>query len=107
MIMHQAVDDASLMKHLESVITNHTLIGIGSPRASMEINFALAQLVGKENFFCGVDNDEMMLEKRIVDLLESGGIPAATIKDIENSDAVVVLGEDCSRKKKVLWRMLL
>ena len=94
LIMHQAVDDASLMKHLESVITNHTLIGIGSPRASMESNFALAQLVGKENFFCGVDNDEMMLEKRIVDLLESGGIPAATIKDIENSDAVVVLGED-------------
>ena len=94
LITHQAVDDGSIMKHLESVIANHTLIGIGSPRASMESNFALAQLVGKENFFCGVDNDQLMLEKRIVDLLESGGIPSATIKDIENADGVIVLGED-------------
>lgn len=94
LIMHQAVDDASLMKHLESLINNHTLIGIGSPRASMESNFALAHLVGKENFFCGVNNDQMMLEKRIVDILESGDIPAATLKDIEHADAVIILGED-------------
>lgn len=93
-VMHQAVDDASLMKHLESVLTNNILIGIGSPRASMESNFALSQLVGKENFFCGVNNDEMILEKRIVDILESGRVPAATLKDIENADAVIVLGED-------------
>src|SRR5205085_6318586 len=71
LIMHQAVEDAPLMDYLESVINAHTLIGIGSPRASMESNFALSQLVGKENFFCGLTNDEVMLEKRIVDILEA------------------------------------
>ena len=94
LVNHQAVDDTSLMDYLESIITNHTLIGIGSPRASMETNFALARLTGNDNFFCGVSNDEMMLEKRIVDILSSGNISAATLKDIENADAVVVLGED-------------
>jgi NADH-quinone oxidoreductase subunit G len=93
-INHQAGDDAALMSYLETILTNHTLIGIGSPRASMETNFALAQLTGKENFFCGISNDELILEKRIIDIYSSGDIPVATIKDIENADAVVVLGED-------------
>ncbi len=93
-INHQAVDDAALMTYLETFLSNHTLIGIGSPRASMESNFALAQLTGKENFFCGISNDQLMLEKRIIDIYSSGNIPVATIKDIENADGVVVLGED-------------
>lgn len=94
LINHQAVDDGALMNFLETVISNHTLIGIGSPRASMESNFALAQLTGKENFFCGVSNDQLMLEKRIIDIYTSGNIPPATLKDIESADAVVILGED-------------
>ena len=94
LINHQAVDETTLMDYLESIISNHTVIGIGSARASMESNFALSQLTGKENFFCGISNDELMLEKRIVDILSSGTIPAATLKDIENADGVIVLGED-------------
>ncbi|MBL7699296.1 MAG: NADH-quinone oxidoreductase subunit NuoG [Chitinophagaceae bacterium] len=93
-VMHQAVDENALMHHLETVLTNHSLIGIGSPRASMESNFALLDLVGKENFFCGVYNEEMMLERRITDILDSGKIPVASLKQIEDADAVVILGED-------------
>lgn len=93
-VMHQAVDEKTLMHHIETVLTNHSIIGIGSSRASMESNFALLDLVGKENFFCGVYNDEMILERRITDILGSGKIPVASLKDIEDSDAVVILGED-------------
>lgn len=93
-VNHHAADDDALMNHLETIINDHILIGIGSPRASMESNFALAQLTGKDNFFCGISNDELMLEKRIIDILSSGNIPAATLRDIENADAIVVLGED-------------
>ncbi|HUQ67670.1 MAG TPA: NADH-quinone oxidoreductase subunit NuoG, partial [Flavitalea sp.] len=94
LIMHQVVDDTPLMDFLESIINAHTLIGIGSPRASMESNFALSQLVGKDNFFCGLTNDEVMLEKRIVDILESGNIPTASLREVEQADAVIILGED-------------
>ncbi len=31
-----------------------SLIGIGSPRASLEANYALRELVGKDRFFAGV-----------------------------------------------------
>ena len=35
------------------VSTGEKAIGIASPRASLEANFALRQLVGKDRFFCG------------------------------------------------------
>src|SRR6185437_16570346 len=34
------------------------VIGIGSPRASLEANFALRTLVGSEHFFAGMADDE-------------------------------------------------
>ncbi|MFZ1293465.1 MAG: NADH-quinone oxidoreductase subunit NuoG, partial [Pseudomonadales bacterium] len=34
------------------------LVGIGSPRASIEANFALLQLVGADSFSCGMDEAE-------------------------------------------------
>jgi NADH-quinone oxidoreductase subunit G len=94
LVTHQAVDYDSLMTKLEGVLNHHVLIGIGSQRASVESNFALSQLVGKENFYTGIINDELLLQRRVVDLLESGRIPAASLRDVENADAMVVLGED-------------
>ena len=34
------------------------MIGIGSPRASVESNFALRELVGEENFYTGIAHGE-------------------------------------------------
>ncbi len=36
------------------VLNSGKIIGIGSPRASLEANFALSALVGKNNFFHGI-----------------------------------------------------
>jgi len=70
------------------------VIGIGSPRASLEANFALRAAVGPENFFAGIPEDEFRLLARVLDVLRSRSTPAASLREIENSDAVFILGED-------------
>jgi NADH-quinone oxidoreductase subunit G len=90
----EAVNEEELTAHLKTLITNHTLIGIGSPRASIESNYSLMQLVGKENFYQGINDDSAFLHKRVVDLLQSGQVHSNSIKEIEQADAVLILGED-------------
>ncbi|MGZ5012876.1 MAG: NADH-quinone oxidoreductase subunit NuoG, partial [Methylobacter sp.] len=69
-------------------------IGIASPRASLEANFALRALVGEENFFLGLDDTEHTLLNTIVELMRDGGIHSPSLREIEQADAVLVLGED-------------
>lgn len=69
-------------------------IGIGSPRASMEANFALRELVGPENFFAGVNAGDMALLNQVLDIYRTRPVNIASVKDIEASDAVLILGED-------------
>lgn len=69
-------------------------IGIGSPRASLEANFALKELVGAENFYAGISANELAMSKQILDIYRSRPVNIASIKDIEASDAVLILGED-------------
>ena len=71
-----------------------TVIGIGSPRATLEANHALRSLVGAGNFYAGVSAQDSALTALALKVLREGPVPAATIKRIEQSDAVVVLGED-------------
>nr|WP_201158596.1 NADH-quinone oxidoreductase subunit NuoG [Rhodobaculum claviforme] len=67
-------------------------IGIASPRASLEANYALRRLVGAERFFAGVPDAEAAQDAAIVAALASH--PIASLKDIETADAALVLGED-------------
>ncbi|HMI60689.1 MAG TPA: NADH-quinone oxidoreductase subunit NuoG [Puia sp.] len=90
----ESVDDATLMEELKKLIVHQKLIGIGSPRASAESNFALMQLVGKENFYQGVTEELTYLERRIVDVLQSCALHCCSLGEIEAADAVLVLGED-------------
>jgi NADH-quinone oxidoreductase subunit G len=90
----EAVDEAALMKHCEALFTNHTVIGIGSPRASVESNVALMQLVGKANFYQGISDTLGYIEKRVVEVLQTGVVKTASLNDIQQSDAILILGED-------------
>jgi len=90
----EAVTEAEVMNYLKPILTHQKLIGIGSPRASVESNFALMQLVGKENFYQGINNDEAYLTRRVLDILQSGTVHSASLKDIEQADAILILGED-------------
>ena len=69
-------------------------IGIGSPRASLEANFALRTLVGEENFFLGLEDTEHTLLNAIVELMHNGGIHSPSLREVEQADAVLILGED-------------
>lgn len=69
-------------------------IGIGSPRASLEANYALRALVGKENFHAGVSDAEFALLNQVLDIYKNRPVHIASIKDIEKCDAVLVIGED-------------
>jgi NADH-quinone oxidoreductase subunit G len=71
-----------------------TVIGIGSPRASLEANFALRQLVGPERFFAGVADAEGRCTALILDLMRRLPVPVASLREVEDSDAALVLGED-------------
>ena len=70
------------------------VIGIGSPRASLESNYALQTLVGPEHFFSGMSETEADLISAIIDILRSGPAPSASLRDVIMADAVLVLGED-------------
>jgi NADH-quinone oxidoreductase subunit G len=72
----------------------HRLIGIGSPRASLESNFALRSLVGADNFYDGVSANESRLLHTITKILQHGPVATPTLTEIEQSDAVLILGED-------------
>ncbi|MDI3320974.1 NADH-quinone oxidoreductase subunit NuoG [Pinibacter soli] len=91
---NEAAKEDEVMAHLQQFISTGKLIGVGSPRASMESNFALMQLVGKENFYQGVSEDEAYVNRLVVEMLSSGCVHSASLKDIEQADAVVVIGED-------------
>jgi NADH-quinone oxidoreductase subunit G len=84
---------AAILPRLEEILRPETpLIGIGSPRASLEANFALRTLVGADHFFPGISANEAHLYQRVLSILKS--MPLASLQEAELSDVVVVLGED-------------
>ncbi|MGH2571513.1 MAG: NADH-quinone oxidoreductase subunit NuoG, partial [bacterium] len=69
-------------------------VGIGSPRASLEANWLLRTLVGKDRFFQGVSRRQAELAAAWLRIVERGGFLLASLRDIESCDAVLLLGED-------------
>ena len=73
------------------------VIGIGSPRASLEANFALRTLVGARNFFSGMSAGEDYLVARMLRALRGPGVRTPSLREVESADAVLVLGEDLTQ----------
>lgn len=73
------------------------VIGIGSPRASLETNFALKKLVGFDNFSTGLNSHQQSLVEKCIEILSTQGIYNPTMAEIEEYDAVFVLGEDVTQ----------
>ena len=81
-----------------------TAIGIGSPRASLEANFALRTLVGPEQFLHGrlrrskrslIDSDDRHPA-------EAARARSPSLREVEDCDAVLVLGEDVTNTAPML-----
>lgn len=97
-----AADKYNLFKHLKGILSNNKVIGIASPRASLESNFALIQLVGKENFYQGISETEAQLMRTILQTVNSGHIHTPSLKETEEADAVLILGEDLTNVAPLL-----
>ncbi|MGA2477531.1 MAG: NADH-quinone oxidoreductase subunit NuoG [Spirochaetia bacterium] len=77
-------------------------VGIGSPRASLETNYALRDLVGAENFYIGVPDARLERERLMLKVLREGPARSASPHDASLSDAVLVLGEDAWNTAPIL-----
>jgi len=69
-------------------------IGIGSPRASLETNYALRALVGPANFYLGVSDRHLEILRLMTQVLREGPAPVASVRQAAKSDAALILGED-------------
>ncbi len=97
------IEKESALKHISTIIADSKgIIGIGSPRASLEANFALRALVGPENFYSGMSAQEHKLTSLIIDILQNGPARTPSLHDVEMADAVLVLGEDLTNTAPLL-----
>ncbi len=85
---------AAARQYLDQTVANGRVIGIGSPRASLESNFALRTLVGPDHFYSGIADHEAKLVGLMLEILRRGPMRTPTLRDIEESDVVLILGED-------------
>lgn len=91
----EIANDENLRVQLETFLSNkNKIVGIGSPRASLESNFALMQLVGKENYFSGISRKDKEVINTAIDILSGSGIPVPSLREMEKADAVLILGEN-------------
>ena len=90
----------SVDQALDTVIENiqgKKVLGIGSPRASLESNFALRELVGQENFSTGLSQKEQKLVELAASIMQTEGVYNPGMREIESYDAVLILGEDLTQ----------
>lgn len=83
------------VQHVGSAIKDGgRVLGIGSPRASVEANFILRTLVGADNFFAGVSQSDFDLVATVAAIMKRGPGRPPSLKEVGSADAVFVLGED-------------
>ena len=89
----EAISKEAAIEHLRQ-LTRGNAIGIGSPRASLESNLALQRLIGADRFYAGIPASEARLLALMLDILRRGPARTPSLKEIEEADAVFILGED-------------
>jgi NADH-quinone oxidoreductase subunit G len=91
----QSADNDQLDSVLKQILRKEgKIIGIGSPRATIESNYALMRLTGKDNFYHGISRKEYHMTKVVSGYFQKSGVHSASLKEIEKADVVFVIGED-------------
>jgi NADH-quinone oxidoreductase subunit G len=101
-IKDQSIDREQLLSTLASTLKQSKIIGIGSPRASLQSNFALKALVDEDNFYHGVSDNEHDLAELAIRILRDGPVRTPSTKEVETADAVFILGEDITNTAPIL-----
>lgn len=79
------------------IIQNKKIIGIGSIHTSLENNFALKKLVGDERYSTGQTMAMQSLIDQAVRILRNQDIYNPSVAQIEQADAIFILGEDITQ----------
>ncbi len=98
----QPVENEDAIKQIAELLKHSKTIGIGSPRASLQSNFALKKGVGESNFYKGVSGHEQSLMELAASILQSGPVAIPSLKEVEEADAVFILGEDLTNTAPML-----
>jgi NADH-quinone oxidoreductase subunit G len=92
-----------VLEHLTDLLHfGARIVGIGSPRASLEANFALRKLVKHENFYLGLSQQDYHLVNELVKILLKSPARIPSLHEIAISDSVFVLGEDVTNTAPML-----
>jgi NADH-quinone oxidoreductase subunit G len=91
----EVVSKEAALNHLKTITADRErVIGIGSPRASIEANYALKEFAGANRFYHGSSAEEYTLIDKIFAIMKNSSLRSASLHDAEQADAVFVLGED-------------
>lgn len=101
-IAGKTVTKEEALRRIAEMIGGGQVMGIGSPRASLEGNFALRELVGPENFFNGMAETESAAVDTILRVLRKGPVPSASLHEVELADAAFVVGEDLTNVAPIM-----
>jgi NADH-quinone oxidoreductase subunit G len=93
----EAIDRVSSLLYFGSKV-----VGIGSPRASLEANFALRSLVGEENFSSGMPEAEHSLVSAVIEILRNGPARTPSLREVSECDVILVLGADVTNEAPML-----
>jgi len=77
-------------------------VGFGSPRASLEANYALRALVGPANFYLGMSDADDRLSGAVLEIAADPRLRLGSAADVLGADAVLVLGEDLTNTAPML-----
>ncbi len=78
------------------------VIGIGSPRASLEANFALRTLVGAQQFYGGMSDEDHALLGLTLDIARDERVHVGALRDVQTADAAFVFGVDVTNVAPML-----
>lgn len=71
-----------------------SVIGVGSPKASLEANWILQKLVGKDHFYEASSDERSRLHREALDCLKEYGDKIASLRDIREADCILLVGEN-------------
>lgn len=98
----QPATKGAIVEYLRGALGDGKAIGIGSPRASLEANFLLRSLAGPDRFFSGTADEEHRVTGIALELLRQGPARTPSLREIERSDAILILGEDVTQVAPIM-----
>jgi NADH-quinone oxidoreductase subunit G len=78
------------------------VIGIGSPRASIESNFMLRHIVGSDHFYAGLASGESRFLETALHIFRTGRARSPSLQQAAEAEGVLILGEDPSNTAPLL-----